>query len=94
MKEPVSLAAARTTSLGSAHLSRPDDDRLALLEGELRSLAATLERVASELAAVRSLSVGVDGAVAGLRADIQRGFTDLRNGLRHYTIRMQETMRR
>ena len=69
------------------------DDRVQRLELRLDRALDLLARVADDLDHVTALREGLDAGLADVRADLQRGFADLRNAVRHFGVRIGEADR-
>ena len=68
------------------------DDRLQHLEAKMDRLLDLVTRVADDLDHVTTLRESVTG-LADIRADMLRGFADLRNAVRHFGVRIGESER-
>ena len=68
------------------------DARLHHLEAKMDRVLDLVTRVADDLDHVTSLRESVSG-LADIRADMLRGFADLRNAVRHFGARIGETDR-
>ena len=69
------------------------DERVQCLELRLDRALDLLVRVADDLDHVAALREGLDAGLADVRADLQRGFADLRNAVRHFSVRIGEVDR-
>jgi hypothetical protein len=69
------------------------DERVRRLELRLDRALDVLARVADDLDQVAALRESLETGVADVRADLQRGFADLRNAVRHFGVRIGEADR-
>ncbi|MGQ0736655.1 MAG: hypothetical protein ACT4QD_23755 [Acidobacteriota bacterium] len=60
------------------------------LDHRLEALTDLLDRVVVEIDALSSTCHGMDATLGDVRQDVQRGFADVRNSLRHMSMRMSE----
>jgi hypothetical protein len=65
------------------------DDRLQHLDAKLDRVLDLLSRVAEDVDHATVLRDN-NASVAELRADLHRGFADLRNAVRHFGVRLGE----
>ena len=68
------------------------EDRLQHLDAKLDRVIELLSRVADDLDHAATLRDDAS-SVAELRADLHRGFADLRNAVRHFGVRLGESDR-
>ena len=69
------------------------DDRVQRLELRLDRALDLLARVADDLDHVAALRESLEAGLGEVRADLQRGFADLRNAVRHFGVRIGEADR-
>ena len=69
------------------------DQRVQRLEVRLDRTLNLLARVTEDLDQVAALREGLETGLADVRADLQRGFGDLRNAVRHFSVRIGEADR-
>ena len=68
-------------------------ERVQRIELRLDRALDLLARVADDVDRVAAGRDGVETGLADLRADLQRGFADLRNAVRHFGVRIGEADR-
>lgn len=71
----------------------PLDDRLRLLESRVDRALDLLARVSDELTQVAALGDTLEAGLTEVKADLQRGFADLRHAVRHVGVRVGESGR-
>jgi hypothetical protein len=69
------------------------DDRLRHLETRLDRLLDQMTRLADDLDHAAGRREAMEAGLVDLRTDVQRGFADLRNAVRHFGVRIGESER-
>ena len=72
---------------------RDIDERVQRLELRLDHVLDLLTHLADDLDHVATLRELMETGLADVRADLQRGFGDLRNAVRHFGVRIGEAER-
>jgi hypothetical protein len=67
--------------------------RLDEVEHKLDRLIALVARITDDLDQAGGLRESVEAGLADVRAEVQRGFTDIRNTIRHLVARIGEVPR-
>ena len=69
------------------------EDRFDELEHKLDRVIALVARMTDDLDHAAALRESLDAGLADVRAELQRGFADLRNTVRHLVARVAEVQR-
>ena len=69
------------------------EDRLDELENKLDRVIVLVARMTDDLDQAAALRETVDAGLADVRSELQRGFTDVRNTIRHLVARVGEVPR-
>jgi hypothetical protein len=69
------------------------EERLDEVEHKLDRLIALVARMTDDLDQAVGVRESMETGLADVRADVQRGFTDLRNTIRHLVARVGEVPR-